>query len=66
MATDIGAVMLKVTSKKTPEEEALKSAVKSDVQNASSYGAASLFNEFVNNLEAATPVKNNLDLYYRD
>ncbi|MDO4948508.1 MAG: peptidylprolyl isomerase [Fibrobacter sp.] len=66
MATDIGAVMLKVTSKKTPEEEVLKSAVKSDVQNASSYGAASLFNEFVNNLEAATPVKNNLDLYYRD
>lgn len=66
MATDNGAVMLKVVSKKAPEEDALKAAVKSDVQNVSSYSAMGLFNEFVNNLENATAVKSNLDLYYRD
>jgi len=66
MATDNGAVMLKVISKKAPEEETLKTAVKTDVSNVASYSAMSVVNEFVNNLEASTPVKSNLDLYYRD
>lgn len=66
MATENGAVMLKVESKKAPEEEALKAAVKNEVANASSYVGASLFNDYISNLEASTPVVNNLDLFYRD
>lgn len=66
MATDNGAVMLKVVSKKAPEEDALKAAVKTDVSNVASYSPMSLYSEFVNNLEASTAVKSNLDLYYRD
>ncbi|MBR4560156.1 MAG: peptidylprolyl isomerase [Fibrobacter sp.] len=66
VATDNGAVMVKVVSKKAPEEEAVKSAVKTDVANSSSYIAMSLFNEFVTNLENSTAVESNLDLYYRD
>lgn len=65
MATDNGAVMIKVVSKKAPEEEALKTAVKSEIANAS-YSIMTVFNEFVNNLENSTAVKSNLDLYYRD
>ncbi len=66
IATENGAVMLKVESKKAPEEEALKAAVKNEVANVNGYAAASLFNEFVTNVEASTPVVNNLDLFYRD
>ena len=66
MATENGAVMLKVESKKAPEDEALKAAVKNEVANASGYAGASLFNDYLANLEAATPVVNNMDLFYRD
>ncbi len=66
IATDNGAVMIKVESKKEPEAEALKAAVKNDVANASGYAATALFNEFVNEIEASTPVVNNMDLFYRD
>ena len=66
IATDNGAVMVKVLSKKAPEEEAVNNAVKSDVANASSYVAMSLFNEYVSNLENSTAVESNLDLFYRD
>jgi peptidyl-prolyl cis-trans isomerase D len=66
VATDNGAVMDKVVSKKAPEEEAVNAAVKTEVANASSYVAMSVFNDFVNNLENSTAVESNLDLYYRD
>ena len=66
VATDNGAVMVKVVSKKAPEEDAVKTAVKTDIANASSYVGMTLFNEFVANLENSTPVESNLDLYYRD
>ena len=66
VATDNGAVMVKVVSKKAPEEEAVNAAVKTEVANASSYVAMSVFNDFVNNLENSTAVESNLDLYYRD
>jgi len=66
IATDNGAVMVKVVAKKTPDEEAVKAAVKTEVSNASSYVAMGLINEFVTSLENATAVESNLDLYYRD
>jgi peptidyl-prolyl cis-trans isomerase D len=58
--------MVKVVSKKAPEEAAVKEAVKSEVANTSSFAAMTLFNEFVANLENSTAVESNLDLYYRD
>lgn len=66
IATDNGAVMVKVVSKKTPDEDAVNAAVKTDISNTASYAAMGAFNEFVNTLENSTPVLNNLDLYYRD
>ncbi len=66
MATDNGAVMFKIESKKAPEEEALKAAVKNDISNASSYVGAAMFREFLSSLENSTPVENNMDLFYRD
>lgn len=61
-----GAVMVKVVSVKAPEEDALKSAVKDDIENSSRFVTSTVFNQFVSNLEDGTPVKNNLDLYYKD
>jgi peptidyl-prolyl cis-trans isomerase D len=66
IATDNGAVMVKVVSKKAPQEDAVKEAVKTEIANTSSYAAMSIFNEFVTNLENSTAVESNLDLYYRD
>ena len=66
IATDNGAVMVKVLSKKTPEEAAVKAAVKTDVENSANFAAMSIFNDFVAKLENSTPVESNLDLYYRD
>lgn len=66
VATENGAVMVKVVSKKVPEEASIKEAVKTEIANTSSYVAMSLFNDFVNNLENSTAVESNLDLYYRD
>ena len=61
-----GAVMVKVVSKKTPKVEEVEDAIKQDVDNAYRFGLMTAFNDFVTNLEASTPVKSNLDLYYRD
>ena len=58
--------MVKVGSKKAPQEDAVKEAVKTEIANTSSYVAMSIFNEFVTNLENSTAVESNLDLYYRD
>ena len=66
IATDNGAVMIKVESKKEPEAEALQAAVKNDVANVSGYAATSMFSEFINNIENGTPVENNLVLFYSD
>ena len=64
--TDQGAVMVKVISKKAPEEEAVASAVKEESSNTARFAAMTLFNDFVGNIEKSTPVENNLDLFYKD
>ena len=61
-----GAVMVKVVSKKTPKVEDVEEAIKQDVDNAYRFGIMTAFNDYVTTLEASTPVKSNLDLYYRD
>ncbi len=64
--TENGAVMIKVTAKKAAEEDAVASAVKDEVANASRFTSMTVFNDFVGKLESGTPVENNLDLFYRD
>lgn len=66
IATEQGAVMVKVNAKKAPEVEAIASAIKDDVANASRFTAMTLFNDYVTKLETATPVTSNLDLFYKD
>lgn len=66
VATDMGAVMIKVVSKKAPEKEKVEADIKDDVSNASRFGSMTAFNEFVSNVENGTLVENNLDLFYRD
>ena len=61
-----GAVMLKVVSKKTPKIEDVEEAIKQDEENSYRFGVMTAFNDYVTNLEASTPVKSNLDLFYRD
>ncbi len=61
-----GAVMMKVVSKKSADEAAVKSAVSEDKENNARFAASSIFNQYVSNLENATAVKSNLDLYYKD
>ena len=61
-----GAVMVKVTSKKTPKVEEVEEAIKQDIENTNRFAAMTVFNDYVTTLEASTPVKSNLDLYYRD
>lgn len=61
-----GAVMVKVVSTKAPEEETLKSSIKDEIDNTSRFVSSTVFSQFVTNLEDATPVKSNLDLYYKD
>lgn len=61
-----GAVMMKVVSKKAADAEAVKNAAKEDKESTARFAASSIFNQYVNNLENATPVKSNLDLYYKD
>ncbi|MCF0222869.1 MAG: peptidylprolyl isomerase [Fibrobacter sp.] len=64
--TELGAVMLKVVSKKAPAEDAIKSAVETSMKSVNRYTGTSAFNEFVSKLESSTEVENNLDLFYRD
>ena len=61
-----GAVMVKVVSKKVPKVEEVEEAIKQDVDNSYRFGVMTAFNDYVTNLEASTPVKSNLDLFYRD
>ena len=61
-----GAVMMKVVSKKSADEAAIKSAVSDDKENSARFSASSIFNQYVSNIENGTAVKSNLDLYYKD
>ena len=66
VVSENGAVMLKVVSKKAPKLEDVEDAIKQDVDNSYRFGVMTAFNDYVTNLEASTPVKSNLDLFYRD
>ena len=64
--TDLGAVMVRVNSKTVPEQSAVDAAVKQDIENTNRFASVTLFNEFITNIENATPVESNLDLYYKE
>lgn len=64
--TELGAVMVRVNGKTAPEDSAVTSAVKQEVENASRFTSMTLFNEFVSNMEKGTPVESNLDLFYKE
>ena len=61
-----GAVMMKVVSKKSADEAAIKSAISDDKENSARFSASSIFNQYVSSIENGTAVKSNLDLYYKD
>ncbi len=62
--TENGAVLLKVLSKKAPQEDAIKTEVASEKGN--SMNAMMMFNSFTANLTNSAKVVNNLDLFYKD
>lgn len=64
--TDLGAVMVRVNSKTAPEEAAVETAVKQEVENTTRFTSMTIFNEFITNIEKATPVESNLDLFYKE
>ena len=64
--TDNGAVMIKVKSKKSVDQAALETAIKDDKDNAARFTSMTAFSQYVGDLEKATPVVNNLDLFYKD
>ena len=64
--TDNGAVMIKVKSKKAVDQAALETAIKDDKDNALRFTTATAFSQYVSDIEKATPVVNNLDLFYKD
>jgi len=66
VGTDLGAVMVRVNSKTVPADSAVAEAVKQEVANTTRFSSMTLFNEFVNNMEKATPVESNLDLFYKE
>ena len=64
--TDLGAVMVRVNSKVAPEDAAVETAVKQEIESAGRFASMTLFNGFISNIEKSTPVESNLDLFYRD
>ncbi|MCQ2096402.1 MAG: peptidylprolyl isomerase [Fibrobacter sp.] len=64
-ATENGAVLFKIVSKKAPSEESIKAEVASE-KGSASLNAAMAFNEFTKNLVGSAKVVNNMDLFYRD
>ena len=64
--TENGAVMVKVKSKKAVDQATLETAIKDDNDNAFRFTTATAFSQYVGDLEKATPVVNNLDLFYKD
>lgn len=66
VATETGAVMVKINAVREPSEEALNTAVSEELQNAYRFQASTIVSDYVQNLEASADVTNNLDLYYKD
>lgn len=66
IATEQGAVMVRINSKKAAEAEAVIAATQDDMANAARFTGMTLFNDYVSKLEAGTPVESNLDLFYKD
>lgn len=64
--TDNGAVMVKIKSKKAVDQAALETAIKDDKDNALRFTTSTAFSQYVGDMEKATPVVNNLDLFYKD
>jgi peptidyl-prolyl cis-trans isomerase D len=64
--TDMGAAMVKVKAKKTPEAEAVKTSAKEDVENTARFASMTIFNDYISKIENGTLVENNLDLFYKD
>ena len=66
VVTNDGAAMVKILSRTLPDTEAFKAALTEDLANTWRFGYAMLFNTYVQNLEKAANIENNLDLYYRE
>ena len=64
--TELGAVMVRVNGKTAPEDSAVASAVKQELESAERFTSMTMFNEFVGRLEKGTPVESNLDLFYKE
>ena len=64
--TDIGAVMVKIKSKKAIDQAALEAAIKDEKDNALRFTSMTVFGQYIGDIEKATPVENNLDLFYKD
>lgn len=65
-ATDRGAIMLRIISKKKPTNDAIEVSIKEELENAFRYDASTAFNEYITILESGAKVEDNLDLYYRE
>jgi peptidyl-prolyl cis-trans isomerase D len=66
VVTDRGAVMVKIISKKVPDERALTAAVQEELGNTWRFDYSTVFNEYMAAMENAAKVDNNIDLYFRD
>ena len=55
-----------VDGKTAPEDSAVASAVKQELESAERFTSMTMFNEFVGRLEKGTPVESNLDLFYKE
>ena len=66
VVTNDGAAMVKILSRTLPDTVAFKAALTEDLANTWRFGYAMLFNTYVQNLEKAANIENNLDLYYRE
>ena len=64
--TELGAVMVRVNGKTAPEDSAVASAVKQELESAERFTSMTMFNKFVGRLEKGTPVESNLDLFYKE
>lgn len=67
--TEVGAVMVRVNSKNVPEEAAVQTAVKQEIENVTSTtskASSDMLTAFIGGIERATPVENNLDLFYKE
>lgn len=63
---DQAAVAVKILNKVEPTPEQLAAVAQEELSSSWRFGAMSIFNEYLANMEAGAQVVNNLDLYYRD